>query len=182
MHRRAIVRVSLVVSLLVAATACQPPSLRSRAKAFGAGMANLGAKTVAIVKPLAPKVEINADMQALATDTLRAKAEQRIAAQEPIVITKSVRASRDDRAQPSQPAQRQGDIPVTITRTQAPPTVFVLRGTTFGGRAVCEQFTAMAECTASCTDRLKLHAMTPRASVPSNGTQSCSCMELDSGC
>jgi hypothetical protein len=149
-------------------------------------MANLGAKAVAIVKPAAPKVAIDADVQALATDTLRAKAEQRIAAQEPIVIDPSVRSSRADRASRHKPPQATAgapaDVPVTIHRTEAPPAVFVLRGTTFGGRAVCEQFSTMADCTSSCTDRLRLHAMTPRASVPASGMQSCSCLQLDRGC
>ena len=175
-------RAIVVVSLLVALTACQPPSLRSRAKALGSGMANLGAKTVAIVKPLAPTVQIEADVQALVADTVRAKTEQRIAAQEPIVIDKSIRPSRSEGRRPEPQQQAPADVPVTIHRTQVPPSVFVLRGTTFGGRAVCEQFAAMAECTASCTDRLKLHAMTPRASVPSGGMQSCSCLQLDRGC
>lgn len=175
MNRRALV----VVSLLAAVAACHPPSLRSRAKSLGAGVVSLGAKTVAIVKPLAPTVQVDANVQAVATDMLRAKVEQRVAAQEPIVLTKSVRSSNANRA-PEQ--QAPADVPVTIHRTQAPPSVFVLHGTTFGGRAVCEQFTAMDACTASCTDRLRINAMNPKAAADPNGTQSCSCVELDRGC
>lgn len=166
MNRRALV----VVSLLAASAACHPPSLASRAR-------SLGEKTIALVKPLAPRVHINADVQALAVSTIRAKAEQRIAAQEPIVIDQSIRSTSADRGQ-----QAPADVPVTYHRTQAPPSVFVMHGTTFGGRAVCEQFTAMDACTASCTDRLKQSAWNPKASEDPNGTKSCSCLELDRGC
>lgn len=173
MNRRALI----VVSLLAAAAACHPMSLRSRAKSLAAGIADLGAKTVAIVKPVAPKIHVDADVQAAVTNAVRANAQQRIAAQEPIVISKSVR--RDDRPSVQ---QAPADVPVTIHRTQAPPTVFVMHGTTFGGRAVCEQFTAMDTCTSSCTNALKVNAWNPKASTDPNGMKSCSCVELDRGC
>jgi len=94
---------------------------------------------------------------------------------QPITLHKTVTSTTTDAPEPTRPEPQ-----VTVHRVDASrPTQFVLRGTTFGGKAFCQAYKTMDECTNSCTAMLRAVAMRK----PTDGdTKGCSCLEQDGGC
>jgi len=143
--------------LLVLAVAfiagCHRPTAPSFAHAFGARLA-------AVVKPGAVPAAV--------------------VAPQPITLHHTVATSSTNAPEPTRPEPTRPEPQVTVHHVDASrPTQFVLRGTTFGGRAFCRAYTTMDECTNSCTAMLRAVALRK----PTDGdTKGCSCLEQDGGC
>lgn len=172
--------VLLVVCLLV--LGCRPPSLRDRARQLGSKASTLGSRVVAVVRPVAPKV----DVRAVAGDLAKQAVADQLAKQGPITFTKRIGGDRDrtadddDRREPlpaPAPAERPTFEP-TVTKTvhQAPPPSFVLRGQTIGGKRICTTFSSLDECNADCTRQIRQTSQLALTKDP-NLTQSCVCTE-----
>jgi hypothetical protein len=178
----------IAITALVLLGACHRPSLKDRARAMGGGIARVGAKVVALVKPVVPDVDIQALAVASVKQAAHARVDQAVdqAAPQPLTFQKTYRADgrgRSKRAEAPAPATDRPAQPapnVTVTRIDASkPTLFVLRGQTHGGKQICEAYPTKDECVTTCTSKLRMNAF----SKPTAGSiTSCSCLEQDDGC
>jgi hypothetical protein len=183
----------VVLAALAVLAACHRPSLRDRARSLGGGVVAVGGKLAAVMKPIAPSV----DVKAMATGALKQAAHDRIdRAIDRGVDQAADAATPKPRPQPEPTASAGGDrgvpdgaspgpqpaasTPVTVQHTNvAKPTMFVLRWQTRGGKSSCEAYPSQDECNSRCTSMLRASAFSkPDDSTP----KGCTCLEQDGGC
>lgn len=153
-------RAALLI-VLALATACHRPA-RSPVRRLGDRLVAMSSKLAAIVKPVAANVDVKAVVRDMPRDAPR-----------------RVAGEPDDPPPAAAPAPAPAPT-VHVNRVDAArPTVFVLRGQTHGGQALCETHTTSDACNTRCTSMLRANALAkPEPSTP----KSCSCLEQDSGC
>ncbi|HEU0034233.1 MAG TPA: hypothetical protein VFQ53_26595 [Kofleriaceae bacterium] len=164
-------RRAVLFAFLFAITACHRPSLT---RSFG----RLGGRVAVVVKPIAPRLHVQVDGRAVASTAMRQTGHGQIAAivdGQPVQIQRHHTVAPVDEAPPvtEQPA------PTTIVthRTTAPKPVPVLHLQTRSGKHTCTAYESMEQCTAECTNTLRMSAM----STDPNAPQSCNCIET-AGC
>jgi len=161
---------TLLLTILVVASACHRPSLTGGVKSLGASVGRVGGSLAAVVKPVTTAVKpVTAQVDPdVAAALVAAAAEDQARRQEPITVEH--RSSHHQQAPAPAPAP---NVTVTEHRTVAPPPVFLLHGTTRNGRHTCTQYTSQDECVSSCTSTLKQAAW----SKDPDAMQSCNCIE-----
>lgn len=180
------------LAVLVVTSACHRPSFGPRS--LGKRLGDMGGRVVAVVKPVAPRVQVQVDARAIAAAAAHQSGHHQVGNVldgQPIQVShrvtgRSVDRGRDvERPAPGpapdreRPAPSPAPIPTTITRTTTtgPKLVAIARMTTRNNKRSCTVYDTMQQCTTECTNQLKMGAF----STDPNTLQSCTCME-GSGC
>ena len=158
----------LLVAGLASVSACHRPSFGAGARSLASSAKNLGGKVAAI----AGKVEIKIDAKAIVKDQVRQQIDRRIAAIEPINLTRSVHKTQHVDAPPAEQQQQPIDVQPTVIRHDGGGASEQVYKNMFrdGEKATCEKVaTTFDACSATCSEHMRgesMRQLSPNAGKP----------------
>ena len=166
-------RTVLLVIAALSLSACHRPSYGSGARSLASSVKKMGQQVASI----AGKVDVKIDAKAIAKD----QAAQRIAAIEPITISKSVHKTSSGGSAPVQEPVQNVE-PTVIRHDASGASDQVWKNLSRDGeKPTCEKVETFEACSATCSEHMRgqsMRQLDPNAGKP----QSCECTQGYSKC